>query len=82
MWGLLFLAVVVRGEVSPYASEVMDPIVALLRERTGLSSRSFLAPLYCLFSLPTFLEAALPHALRLFDRLSSLQRAAVEWVAE
>ena len=68
--------------MSPYASEVMDPIVALLRECTGLSSHLFRAPLYRLFSLPTFLEAALPRALRLFDRLSSVQRAAVEWVAE
>ena len=67
--------------MSPYASEVMDPILALLQERTGLSSRSFRAPLYHLFSLPTFLEAALPRTLRLFDRLSLLQRAAVEWVA-
>ena len=72
----------VRGEVSPYASEVMDPILAILRERTGLSSRSFRTLLYHLFSLPTFLEAALPHNLRLFDRLSLLQRAAMEWVAE
>ena len=72
---------VVRGEVSPYTSEVMDPILALLRERTGLSSRSFRALLYHLFSLPTFLEAALPRTLCLFGRLGSLQRAAVEWVA-
>ena len=67
--------------MSPYASEVMDPILALLQERTGLLSCSFRAPLYRLFSLRTFLEAALPRTLRLFDRLSSLQRAAVEWVA-
>ena len=72
---------VVRGEVSPYASEVMDPILALLQERTGLSSRSFRAPLYRLYSLPTFLEAVLPRTLRLFDHLSSLQRADIEWVA-
>ena len=67
--------------MSPYASEVMDPILTLLQERTGLSSRSFRAPLYRLYSLPTFLEAVLPRTLHLFDRLSPLQRAAVEWVA-
>ena len=72
---------VVRGEVSSYASEVMDPILALLRECTGLLSRLFHALLYYLFSLPTFLEAALPRTLRLFDHLSSLQRADIEWVA-
>ena len=71
----------VWGEVSPYASEVLDPILALLWERTGLSSRLFRTLLYRLFSLPTFLEAALPRTLCLFDRLSSLQRAALEWVA-
>ena len=67
--------------MSPYASEVMDSILALLREHTGLLSCSFRAPLYRLFSLRTFLEAALPRTLRLFDRLSWLQRADMEWVA-
>ena len=67
--------------MSLYASEVMDPILALLREHTGLSSHSFCAPPYRLFSLPTFLEAALPRTLRLFDWLSLLQQAAMEWVA-
>ena len=60
----------------------MDLIVALLQERTGLSSHLFHALLYHLFSLPTFLEVALPRALRLFNRLSLVQRAAVEWVVE
>ena len=72
----------VRGEVSPYASDVMDPILSILWERMGLLSDLFRNLLYRLFFLPTFLEAALPHTLHLFDCLSSQQRAAMEWVAE
>ena len=71
----------VRGEVSPYASDVMDAILSVLRECTGLLSHSLRTLLYCLFSLLTFLEVVLPRTLRLFDRLSLQQWAAVEWVA-
>ena len=67
--------------MSPYVSEVMDLILTVLLEHTELLSCTFRTLLYHLFSLPTFLGAALPRTLRLFDHLSLQQRAAVEWVA-
>ena len=36
----------VRASVSPFMSAVLDPVLSLLREQSGLSSRSFRAPLY------------------------------------
>ena len=71
----------VRASVSPFVSAVLDPVLSLLRKRLGLSSRSFRAPLYRLFSLPTFLELALPRILHLFDTLGPRQREDIVWLA-
>ena len=43
--------------------------------------RSFRALLYRLFSLPTFLEIALPRTLHLFDTLSPHQHEDIVWMA-
>ena len=55
--------------------------MSLLCKPLGLFMRSFCAPLYRLFSLPTFLEIALPHTLCLFDTLSLHQHADIVWMA-
>lgn len=61
---------VISLKLSPYVSEALHPILVRLKALAGLPPASFGAPVYRLYSLPTFFELIFPRVMRLATAVS------------
>ena len=62
---------------APFLSDFLGPVLGALKPHVGLPAAAFNLPVYRLFQIPTFLELALPHLVRLTALLSAPQWACI-----